>query len=97
MRIRYLVDTDWAIYYLRGDAHVVRRLEALKQDGLGLSVISLAELYEGVFSSRDPDAGEQGLTNFLRRSTLVGLDDGTCLDSAKAAGYGGAQLPIEEA
>jgi len=78
MRVGYLVDTDWAVQYLRGDAGVVGRLEELKPEGLGLSVISLAELYEGVFSSRDPRASEEGLNNFLRRVVLIGIDEEIC-------------------
>lgn len=78
MRVGYLVDTDWAIQYLRGDAGIVGRLEELKPEGLGLSVISLAELYEGVFSSRDPRASEEGLNNFLRRVVLIGIDEEIC-------------------
>lgn len=78
MRVRYLIDTDWAIQYLRGDAGIVGRLEELKPEGLGLSVISLAELYEGVFSSRDSRASEEGLNNFLRRVAIIGIDEETC-------------------
>ena len=54
MNIAYLVDTDWAIHHLNGDAAVIERLEALHPEGLGLSVVALAELYEGVYYSRDP-------------------------------------------
>lgn len=78
MRVRYLIDTDWAIQYLRGDAGIVGRLEELKPEGLGLSVISLAELYEGVFSSRASRASEEGLNNFLRRVAIIGIDEETC-------------------
>ena len=52
------MDTDWAIDHLHGRAEVVRRLEELAPAGLGLSIISLAELYEGVFGSYDPEASE---------------------------------------
>ena len=41
---------------------------------LALSIISLAELYEGVYYSRDPEGDEQDLTNFLRGVTVLGLD-----------------------
>ena len=43
----YLVDTDWAIDYLNGQDRTRERLEKLKDSGLGLSIISLAEVYEG--------------------------------------------------
>jgi hypothetical protein len=36
---------------------------------LGLSIVSLAELYEGVYYSRDPEGDEQDLNDFLRGRT----------------------------
>ena len=54
MTVRYLVDTDWTIHYVNGHPGIVARLDALKRDGLGLSLVSLAELYEGVYYSTDP-------------------------------------------
>lgn len=86
MRVGYLVDTDWAVQHLRGDAGIVGGLEELKPEGLGLSVISLAELYEGVFSSRDPRASEEGLNNFLRRVVLIGIDEEICRLFGRARG-----------
>ena len=53
MTIRYLVDTDWVIHYLNDHADIVRRLHELQPQGLGLSVISLAELYEGIHYSTE--------------------------------------------
>ena len=44
MKLRYLVDTDWAIHYLNGHAAIVKRLDGLQAEGLALSVVSLAEL-----------------------------------------------------
>lgn len=71
----YLVDTDWAIHYLNGRQDITERLESLKHEGLGLSVVSLAELYEGVYYSRDPERDERGLNEFLQGITLLGLDE----------------------
>jgi tRNA(fMet)-specific endonuclease VapC len=71
----YLVDTDWAIHYLNGRQDITERLESLKHEGLGLSVVSLAELYEGVYYSRDPKRDERGLNEFLQGITLLGLDE----------------------
>jgi len=78
MTIRYLLDTDWAIHYLNGHSQIVRRLHELSVGEIGLSVISLAELYEGVYCARDPQRGEQALNNFLRGVVVVGLDEEAC-------------------
>ena len=44
----YLLDTDWVIDYLKGDDVTVKRVDDLLPQGIGLSIISLAELYEGL-------------------------------------------------
>jgi tRNA(fMet)-specific endonuclease VapC len=74
MTIRYLVDTDWAIHYLNDHPVISQRLDELKMEGLGLSVISLAELYEGVYYSTDPIGNERDLRDFLGGVSLLGLD-----------------------
>jgi tRNA(fMet)-specific endonuclease VapC len=78
MTIHYLVDTDWAIHYFNGHPDITKRLEALKHEGLGLSVISLAELYEGVYYSRDPQGDEEALEDFLKGVVVIGVDGRTC-------------------
>jgi len=86
MTIRYLIDTDWAIHYLNEHQSIVQRLHELLNDGLGLSVISLAELYEGVYYSRDPEGDEQELNNFLRGLTILGIDEAICKIFGKERG-----------
>ncbi len=51
MKVAYLIDTDWIIDYLNDREPVASRLEELRGEGIGISTISLAELYEGVYSS----------------------------------------------
>jgi predicted nucleic acid-binding protein len=53
MSLLYLIDTDWVIHYLNGHKEIVQKLKSLKKEGLALSVISLAELYEGVYYSTE--------------------------------------------
>ena len=74
MNLRFLVDTDWVIEYLRGNPAMVTRLTELQPQGLALSIISLAELYEGVFYSRDPEGDGRDLVDFLRGVTVFGID-----------------------
>lgn len=77
--MKYLVDTDWVIDHLREEQKVTRKLEELAADGLAISIISLAELYEGVFYSRDPGRSEEALRRFLHPDvTVLVMDDETC-------------------
>ena len=84
--MRYLVDTDWAIENLHGREPVVSRLDELADDGLGLSVVSLAELYEGVSYSTDPESEAGSLRNFLLAVQVIQLDDEICRIFAQERG-----------
>ena len=72
------MDTDWAIDYLHEIDRTVRRLEGLLPEGVGLSVISLAELYDGLALSRNSDADAESLRLFLETVEVVPLDDAAC-------------------
>src|SRR5574337_2072596 len=78
MTLRYLLDTEWVIHYLHGHHDIVKRVHGLSEQGIALSTVSLAELYEGVFFSSDPSGNESALQDFLRGVTLLGIDEDTC-------------------
>jgi tRNA(fMet)-specific endonuclease VapC len=78
MTIRYLIDTDWVIDHLNQIERVVDRLTELRPQGLALSVISLAELSEGVQYSRDPVQSQQALDAFLEDVSVLGIDEEVC-------------------
>jgi len=76
--VKYLLDTTWIIVYLRGNPDVVNRLHQLDQEELAVSIISVAELYEGVFRSRSPLRNEQSLKEFLQAVTVLDLTEDVC-------------------
>jgi tRNA(fMet)-specific endonuclease VapC len=76
--LSFLIDTDWVIDHFNGVTHVTRRLKELQPHGLGLSVVSVAELWEGVFFSRDPKRSQETLEGFLSGVDLLGLDEEIC-------------------
>ncbi len=78
MRAGYLLDTDWIIDHLNGVAAVTARLKELQPTGLAVSIISLAELYEGVHYSRDPVRSETSLQQFLTGLSILPIDDEVC-------------------
>ena len=75
MNVSYLVDTDWAIDYLNGQDRTRKRLEEIEESGLALSIISLAEVYEGIYYSKDPEGNEKALLDFLQDVTLINIDE----------------------
>ncbi len=78
MNARYLVDTDWAIDYLNGQERTRKRLGELGDSGLAFSMLSLAEVYEGILYSKDPEKNEKGLRDFLQYVTIVSINEDTC-------------------
>ncbi len=73
--MNYLVDTDWIIHGLHGKEKEVTKLLELKKEGLAISVISLAELYEGVYGSADPVSNERVLKDFLTGVTVLEINE----------------------
>ncbi len=75
---QYLIDTDWVIDYLHGVARTRTQLAALWPAGIAISVIAIAELYDGVFGGTDPAGKEQELLAFLARGiTSLEIDAAT--------------------
>jgi tRNA(fMet)-specific endonuclease VapC len=72
--VRYLLDTDIAVSFLRGSERAKERVRSAIPDDLGLSFVSLAELYDGIHHSTDRESGERGLDGLLEGLVLVGLD-----------------------
>jgi len=76
--LAYLVDTDWVIDHFHGLEGATLKLEELRPAGLAISVVSLAELYEGIHYSRDPARGRGVLARFLAGVTVLSLDEEIC-------------------
>ena len=72
--MRYLLDTSWAIAYLRNNLGAQERLRAFEREGVSTSIIVVAELFRGVFLSNDPVKGENTLEDFLAGVTVLGIN-----------------------
>ena len=76
--IQYLIDSDWAIDHMHRRERVVNRVRELASFGLGISIVSLGELYESEFNSTDPEAEARVLRTFLNGVTIIPLDEVIC-------------------
>ncbi len=76
--MKYLVDTDWIIDHLNGVETVTKKLEKFAASGLYTSIISVAELYEGVYGSRNYEASLGALETFLEGIIIMSIDEETC-------------------
>lgn len=63
--MRYLVDSDWLIDALMGTPTALATLDELSVHGLGVSIVSVGELYEGGFDGFDPAARLTAYREFL--------------------------------
>ena len=77
--MRYLVDTSWIIEHLRGNRGVTQRLLTLEDEGIAISVVSVAELYEGVYRSNNPTGNGNDVRDFLNTVTVLGVDEEVCV------------------
>ena len=66
VRPKYLVDSDWAVFYLRGKELFVKTIDDYRKEGIVISTVSIAELYEGIFRNPEPEKKEIVLNEFLR-------------------------------
>ncbi|HPC77825.1 MAG TPA: type II toxin-antitoxin system VapC family toxin [bacterium] len=76
--MKYLIDTDWVIDHFAGVEKITKKLEELAPQGIGLSVISLAELYEGIYFSNSPYENEKVLERFLEIVSILGINKEIC-------------------
>ncbi len=73
--MKYLLDTNQVVYYLRQETRVVDDLQSRKGEGLAVSIISVAELYEGIFRATNPEEAERALKDFLSEVTVLSIDE----------------------
>jgi len=73
--VKYLLDTNQVVYYLRQETRVIDDLQSRRGEGLAVSIISVAELYEGIFRATNPEEAERALKDFLSEVTVLSIDE----------------------
>jgi len=68
----YVLDTDIAIGYLKGDSETVRKVLGLTE--VFTTVATVAELFYGVYNSDNPKRHKSKLLDFLGGVYLLGFD-----------------------
>lgn len=69
--MRYLLDTNTVSYYLEKNPRVVERLEAVPPGDRYLSIITLGELYHGIFNSRQVEKNLLRYRKFFARTKTL--------------------------
>jgi tRNA(fMet)-specific endonuclease VapC len=73
--MKYLVDTDWVIEYLKGREPVTQLLSDWVELGMAVSLITYGEVYEGIYFSQKPDRQKADFERFLQGVTLLSLTE----------------------
>ena len=76
--VSFLIDTDWVIDHLNSLGPATKRLQELEPQGLAISIITVAELWEGVLFSRDRQRSERLFRDFVRNVVVIAIDDEIC-------------------
>jgi len=84
--MRYLIDSDWLADYLKGRAAAQTLLESLFPDGLAISIITYAEVYEGIYWGRDRQLHEVGFRSFIQAAPVLSLTRAIARRYAAVAG-----------
>ncbi len=73
--MKYLVDTDWIIDGLANKSDAITALRTLARDGIAVSIVSFAELYEGAYGSQNPQGEIARIQQFLTSYPVINLSD----------------------
>ena len=82
----YLVDSDVVIDYLAGRGDAIALMQRIEPEGFGLSIISLAEVFEGIYRAPDSKAREREFRIVLRRMSVFAVSRRVALRGARIRG-----------
>src|SRR3712207_8877615 len=69
----YLIDSDYVVDYLKGRPAAISLLGTLLPDGLAISIITYAEVYEGIYYGQTPTLYKQPFRRFLQGVQILGI------------------------
>jgi tRNA(fMet)-specific endonuclease VapC len=78
MKIKYILDTGWIIRHLRGIQSYTKAIQSLGGHHLGISIASIAELYEGIARSKNGPSAERTLREFFSDKIILPITRRTC-------------------
>lgn len=73
--MRYLLDTDWIIDALAERRNTPALIKDLSPAGIGISIVTIGEVYEGAYGSALPEEHLASLRQFLEPFPVLPLTD----------------------
>jgi tRNA(fMet)-specific endonuclease VapC len=83
----YLLDTNVCIAVMRGHARVRQRLQAVRPDDCGVSMVTVYELLSGVERCRHPESERAKVEAFLAPLHLLAFDFDSAAHTARIRWY----------
>ena len=71
--MNYLVDSDYVADYLKGRSPATTLLDTLFPEGLAISIVTFAEVYEGIYYGDNPKHYTMIFRRFLAGVTVLGI------------------------
>ena len=71
--MNYLVDSDYIADYLVVKPHATELLSSLAPDGITISILSVGEIYEGIYFGHHPEKAARQFHRFLKTVPTVHL------------------------
>jgi tRNA(fMet)-specific endonuclease VapC len=75
--VKFLLDTDTCVFWLRGATTVRERLVAVGLEDTAISVVTLAELRYGAAASARAEANQRAVDGLLAGLAVIGLSAAT--------------------
>jgi predicted nucleic acid-binding protein len=63
--MKYLIDTDWLVDYLKGKVVAGQMVDKLVHEGIAISLITYGEILEGIYYGKNPKQQEHIFRAFL--------------------------------
>lgn len=90
--MKFLLDTNIVVDFLRGKKPIVEKIGRILPQGIGVSAISLAELYHGAYKSSRPKYNLEKVEEFISVPGISVVD----LDKQIAKNYGKMLADLEK-
>ena len=71
--MKYLIDSDYVVDYLKGRSVAITLLDTLVPEGLAISIITYAEVYEGIYYGQTPQEYKRIFRRFLTGVQVLGI------------------------
>jgi len=85
--MKYLLDTNVCIYLMKGNSEILESFIKKRKSGIGISSVSAAELYYGVYNSAFIEKNSLNLANFLIGLTILEFDSGAAVEYGRIRAY----------